>query len=535
MVNLIKLAASCALFVLVLAGCTAATPGINQGEGSPQDKTSDMQPQRGGTFRLMQGEHVSYGTSDTHRASVGLTIQFTGQSVNQVVKRNIISGNYEIMPELAEGWEAAPDGLSYTFKLRKGVKFHNVPPVNGREFTSDDVEYMIKRISADPSIVPEKWTQLFQRRTDFASIASIEKPDKYTVVVKMKERDAVFMHNMATTGTMVIPRELIDENPDKLIQERIVGTGPFVQKEYVPAVRHILERNPDYWKKDESGTQLPYFDRMEKNYYAGGDTASAVAAFLSGQIDSIGGGQDTETIMKQMGDKAYLLSSPSSSFTVLRINTKRAPFDNVKMRRAVYLAVDRQQIIDSTTGGTATLSGFVPPALKDAGAQSIEEIKDTPGYRYPKEPDIAEAKKLVKEAGFEGVSVDLNTSFATATLADQAALIKEQLDKIGIKVNIKLTANFQDHLNEMLADKFQLTVTGFGASPDPDEFIYKHYHTKGDRNYYKFSDPKWDQLAERQRVATNAEERKKVIREALAYYTEVIPNVMLYASLNQNI
>ncbi len=466
---------------------------------------------------------------------MGLTIQFTGQSVNQVVKRNIISGNYEIMPELAESWETASDGLSYTFKLRKGVKFHNVAPVNGREFTSDDVEYMIKRISADPSIVPEKWTQLFQRRTDFASVASIEKPDKYTLVVKMRERDAVFMHNMATTGTMVIPKELIDENPDKLIQERIVGTGPFIQKEYTPAVRHILERNPDYWKKDDFGTQLPYFDKMEKNYYAGGDTSAAVAAFLSGQIDTIGGGQDTDTVMKQMGDKAYLISSPSSSFTVLRINPKRVPFDNVKMRRAVYLAVDRQQIIDSTAANGATISGFIPPALKDAGAQAVEELKDLPGYRYPKDQDVAEAKRLVQEAGFEGVSVDLNTSFATTTLADQAALIKEQLNKIGIKVNIKLTANFQDHLNEMLADKFQLTVTGFGASPDPDEFIYKHYHTKGARNYYKFSDPKWDQLAERQRVAVNPEERKKGVKEALAYYPEIVPNAMLYASLNQNI
>lgn len=158
-----------------------------------------------------------------------------------------------------------------------------------------------------------------------------------------------------------------------------------------------------------------------------------------------------------------------------------------------------------------------------------------PGYRQPKDQDIAEARRLVKEAGFEGVTVEMNTSGADSGSADLAALVKEQLGKAGINVNIKLTGNFQDHVNEMLADKFQLTYTNHGASPDPDEYIYKHFHTKGARNYYKFSDPKWDQLADKQRVAVTPEERKKVVREALAYHAEVVPNVPLNATLNQDI
>ena len=530
---------------LLLAACGSSATNTNTGGGQTggQPLQNAGQPQKGGTLKLMGGGYVSYGTTDAHRASFGPPTGFSGQSVNQVVKRNLNSGKYEIIPELAESWQASTDGLTYTFKLHKGVKFQNIPPVNGREFTADDVEYMIKRISADPSIVPEKWTALFTRRSDFTSVASIEKPDKYTVVIKMKQPDAVFMHNMATIGSIIVPKELIDDNADKLIQDRIIGTGPFICKDYVPDVRHYCDRNPDYWKKDAQGTQLPYLDRLEKNFYSGGDTSAAVAAFLSGQTDVLSGAiasltltdTDIKTVTNQMGDKAYMISASGGNFTHLRINTKRAPFDNVKMRQAVNLAIDRQQIIDSTIPGGAEISGPVPPALADGGAQTLDELAKVPGYRQPKDQDLAAAKKLVQEAGFDGVTIDMNTSGSTPETADRASLIKEQLKKIGINVNIKLNANYQDHLNEMLADKFNITLTGHGASPDFDEYIYKHYHSKGARNYYKFSDPKWDELADKQRFAVSPEERKKAVKDAAAYHQEIVPNVMIYASLNQNI
>lgn len=526
------------LFVVSM-GCSAAVGPSNE---SPQgQQAADGQPQRGGTLKLMGNGYVSYGTVDSHRASFSPPNGFSGASVNQVVKRNIYSGNYDIIPDLAESWQVSSDGLTYTFKLRKGVKFQNVAPVNGREFTADDVEYMIKRISADRSIVPEKWTNLFTRRSDFESVASIEKPDKYTVVVKMKQPDAVFMHNMATTGSGVFPRELIEENPEKLIQDKIIGTGPFIQKEYVPDVRQILERNPDYWKKDDHGTQLPYLDRVEKYFYSGGDTSSAVAAFLSGQVDALSSAGyfntltfgDKETIKKQLGDKVYYIDSLGSSFSHLRINTNRPPFDNPMMRKAAYLAIDRQQIADAIVPGGAVPTGLVPPSLTGEGAYSVDELVKLPGYRQPKDQDITEAKRLVKEAGYEGVSVEMNTSGSTPQTADLVSLVKEQLGKVGINVNIKLNANYQDHLNEMIANKYQITYTGHGASPDPDEYIYKHFHSKGARNYYKFSDPKWDELADKQRAAVTLEQRKKAVREALAYHQEIVPNIPIYSALNQ--
>ena len=531
------------LSILLIASCS---PSVSQtesgGEGGIPPKV-EGQPQKGGTLRVMGGGYVSYGTVDIHRNNTGSPNGFVGQSVNQLVERELTSGSYAIVPDLAESWQTSPDGLTYTFKLHKGVKFQNVSPVNGREFTADDVEYMIKRISADPAIVPEKWKELFIRRSDFTSVASIEKPDKYTVVFKMKQIDAVFMHNMATLGTVIVPKELIDETPEGLIRDKIVGTGPFICKEYVPDVRNHCDRNPDYWKKDEYGTQLPYLDRIERSFYSGGDTSAATAAFLSGQIDvlanNIGGpgltDTDIATIMKQMKDKVYVIANSSGQFQHLRFNAKRPPFNDVRMRKAVHLAIDRQQIIDAIDPGGAELTGLVPPALAAQGAQTVDELLKLPGYRQPKDQDIAEAKRLVKEAGYDGVTVEMNTSGSTTTTVDLVSLIKEQMGKIGINVKIKLNSNFQDHLNEMLADKFVITYTGHGASPDPDEYIYKHYNTEGARNYYKFSDPKWDQISAKQRFAVTAEERKKAIREALDYHAELVPNAPIMSGLNQNI
>ncbi len=517
----------------------ACSPSTQPVPGTPS--TGDNKgPQSGGVLRTMSGGYVSYGTVDSHRASNFLTTGFTGLSTNQVVKRNIMSGNYEIIPELAESWEVSQDGLTYTFKLRKGIKFHNVPPVNGREFTSDDVEYMIKRISADPAIVPDKWKSLFQRRSDFENVSSIEKPDKYSIVIKTKQADAVFLHNLAAAGTVVVPKELIDDNPDKLIQDKIIGTGPFIHKDYVPDVRHILERNPDYWKKDERGAQMPYLDKLERNFYSGGDISVSIAAFLSGQTDLIGfysniTETDLATVTKQMSDKSYVQTSSSSNWQHLRINPNRAPFNDVRMRKAVNLAIDRQQIIESTSRGGAEISGLIAPALAGQGAYTVDELSKMPGYRQPKDQDIAEAKRLIKEAGYEGVTIDMNSSGSTAATADMMSLIKEQLSKVGINSTIKLTANYQDHLNEMLGDKFQLTYTGHGVSADVDGTVYLHFHSKGGRNYYKFSDAKWDQFAEKQRIAVNPEERKKVVREILAYHAEIVPNVPIRSGYIQDI
>ena len=529
------------LCILLLAACgPSATQTPSGSEGGVPPK-ADGQPQRGGTLRLMAGGHVAYGTVDPHQSPFG-PIPFSGQSTNKVLKRNIMSGNYEIIPELAESWDSAPDGMSYIFRLRKGVKFHNVPPTNGREFTSDDVEYMIRRISADPDIVPSKLAPLFVKRSDFVNVAGFEKPDKYTIIVTMKQPDPTFLHNMANNSAVILPRELIDESPEKRVLDKIIGTGPFIHKEYVPDVRHVVERNPDYWKKDERGIQLPYLDNLVKDYYSSkaADVTASVAAFLSGQIDalaSIGGGNslndaDIDTVMKKMGDKAYVTSSPGFGVFHLRFNTKRTPFSDLRMRRAVTLALDRDQI-KSTLSTASVLSGFIPPLLAESGAQREEDLLNLPGYRQPKDQDIAEARRLVREAGFEGVTVGLH--FHNTGWIDAASVIKEQLGYIGINVNITINASSEVSISNMAADKFELMLWSQAYDGEVGEYVYAHFHTKGSRNYYKFSDPKWDELAEKQRSAVNPEERKKVIKEVISYQAEVVPNAPISSGTTRNI
>ncbi len=179
------------LFALLLAACspastskpTAPAPatGGQQSEAQNAERTAatpfEVAKERGGKFIMTESGAFS-SPNDPH-----LTITLSGRVyslpvTNNLLKRNIFDKSLPIKGDLAKDWSVSKDGLSYTFQLQQGVKFQNVPPVNGREFTSEDAKYTIMRITADPSVVIDKWKPRFQRATDFGKIKSIETPDK---------------------------------------------------------------------------------------------------------------------------------------------------------------------------------------------------------------------------------------------------------------------------------------------------------------------------------------------------------------------
>ncbi|MBI2171717.1 MAG: hypothetical protein HYU30_06820 [Chloroflexi bacterium] len=170
-------------------------------------------------------------------------------------------------PDLAESWTISSDGLTYTFKLVQGVKWQNIPPINGREFTADDVVYNIKRLSDG---------KLSGATADiFKNVASVEAPDKYTVVFKMKTVDGAFLYSIVGPLNNFVPKEAVD---DGSINNGPVGTGAFISKEYVANDHLFAEKNPNYFRKGK-----PYLDRVEWFYIP--DAAARIAAFRTGQID----------------------------------------------------------------------------------------------------------------------------------------------------------------------------------------------------------------------------------------------------------
>ena len=232
--------------------------------GTRDAMAQDSKPKVGGTLVVRSGPIRGI---DPHFETWGTTLQVVHQAYNGLVK--FTPDGTTIIPDLAESWQQTDD-LTYVFHLHKGVRFHDVPPVSGRELTSADVKYSIERQMTDQ---PGK----FQHAYFFlGKLASIDTPDKYTVVFKTQEPYAPFMNYIANPWTVIVAREVVEKYGD--LQKHAIGTGPFIMKDYRRDQEATFVKNPHYFKPG-----LPYLDEVRLQYVI--DPAAATAAFRGQQTD----------------------------------------------------------------------------------------------------------------------------------------------------------------------------------------------------------------------------------------------------------
>src|SRR5215468_10019538 len=219
---------------------------------------------RGGTLVVRSGPIRGI---DPHIETWAATLQIVHQTYNALLRFN--HDGTKILPDLAEKWEQK-DETTYVFKLRQGVKFHNVAPVNGRELTSEDVKYSIERQMTNQ---PGK----FQHAYFFlGKLASIETPDKFTIAFKTKEPYAPFLNYIASPWTVIVAREVVEKHGD--LQRHAIGTGPFIMQEYRRDQEAVFTKNPSYFRKG-----FPYLDEIRLQYVI--DPVAATAAFRGQQTD----------------------------------------------------------------------------------------------------------------------------------------------------------------------------------------------------------------------------------------------------------
>src|SRR2546429_2951051 len=222
-------------FLLVLVIVTLATPAPAQ------------TPKRGGVIRIAEREAPSL---DPHLSISFLTHSYVSLSYSRVVRspngpEQKSPTDFSHLPDLAEKWTVSKDGKVYTFTLRKGVRFHQKPPVNGREVVADDVKYTLERFMAKSGLA-----------TRFEPVSSIDVIDRHTVRVTLKEPYAPFLNHLANSSfCAILPREAEEKFKDFNHPDAVIGTGPFILKSYDKGVRLVFERNPDYFMKG-----LPYLD-----------------------------------------------------------------------------------------------------------------------------------------------------------------------------------------------------------------------------------------------------------------------------------
>lgn len=433
-----------------------------------------------------------------------------------------------IVPRLAESWEASPDGKTWTFHLRKGVKFHKEslgkPTENGgREVTAHDWKYSFERLVKVNS--PRAYfIDMVKGYQDFVDgkvdeWVGIKVVDDYTLQFELDYPFSPFLSVLAYNSFVVVPKEDA-EKWGKEFNFHPVGTGAFILERWDHDQRLVYRKNPDYWKKDEAGRQLPYLDGIEIVIIP--DNTIAYEEFKKGNIDVLPAPPD-EYYEEIKAQYSHLLQErPELGTYYYGFNNSKPPFkDNLKLRQAFNYAVDREAINELVIHGRYyPAKGILPPGMPGYNP-------NLRGYEYNPE----KAKQLLAEAGYpDGITVDLNVNNDPRhTLISEA--IQAQLKNLGININIKVL-DWGVHLDLCERGETQVFRMGWVADyADPDNFLYVLLHSanhgsKG--NYSFYSNPKVDELLAAARVETDWEKRMKLYQEAEQMIVDDAPWLFLF-------
>jgi peptide/nickel transport system substrate-binding protein len=446
-------------------------------------------PVRGG--RVTVGVQAEIPHLDPHRTA--LTISYVSLSpMYQALTE--LGPNLELRPQLATSWKVSPDGLSWTFALRRGVRFHN-----GRTLTSRDVRFSVERI-LDPKTGA-------RGRGDLSAIAAIDTPDPNTVVFRLKAPFGFFPNKLATTYQAIIPREAVNASNNVT---KPIGTGPFQFGDWVTNDHLTMRRFDGYW---ESGR--PYLDEVTLKPIP--DETVRLTALQTGDVsivDSVPQARLQGLFAQPSRDYVIRLVRGGAGQGVIVLNTRRKPFDNVKVRQAVAYAVNKREMVDAQYRGWGVTDNqnFSPTS------PWYLPVKDRPF-------DVARAKSLLAEAGMpNGFKITISIANGYG-FPEVAQVIQAQMRRIGVDVAIQLY-DVPSWANRINTGNFDIDLTGFFAKVDPDDAYYRYTHSNG--GVWQLSgylnDPELDRLLDEGRTEAD-------IAKAKTTYTRVVEILQDSASM----
>ncbi|MBS0244862.1 MAG: ABC transporter substrate-binding protein, partial [Proteobacteria bacterium] len=345
-------------------------------------------PKRGGI--LNYAVVAEPPTTDCHETGTFAMVHPVAPQYSTLLKFSGPYDNEKIVGDLAESWEVSKDGLTYTFKLRKGVKFHD-----GSDFSSADIKATYDRIVNPPPGV------VSYRKAVYQDIASIETPDPSTVVFKMKRVNASMEIHFASPFNCVYSAAKLAKDPTYPAKE-VMGTGAFQFVEYVKGSHWIAKRFDQYFLKDR-----PYLDGI-KAYFV--KSSAVVPGMRGGQFDAEFRGRtpaERDQLVNAMKDQVTVQEGPWVTNILLTFNTEHKPFDDPRVRRALSLAIDRWG--GSASLGKVSLIKGVSGVFRPGASWSLpkEELEKVPGFWPDIEKSRAEAKRLLAEAGVTNLKVKM--------------------------------------------------------------------------------------------------------------------------------
>lgn len=431
------LAVAAVLVVGLVVVLVATGPG-SEDEGAGQGGASG-QPKYGGTLVAAGGDPGPLNPAIT---SAGTTHPVTGQIFNGLVR---LDRSFKPQPDLARSFKESKDGLTYTFKLQPGVRWHD-----GKPLSSADVKFTFEKVLL----------KLHPRTRSLAkSIDRIETPDDQTVVFRLKKRYTPFLKLVDEDNAAILPKHVFEgtdplKNPANV---KPVGTGPFKFQSAVKGSRITLVRNKDYFKKGR-----PYLDRIVFRIIAA--PPQALQAFQAGEVNYFSPSPPDVARLKKQKGAVVSEAGREGGGRVIRLipNLRRKPFGDVRVRRAMAYAIDRDFIARTAYAGT--LKPATGPITRTLDPFYTDDVE-----KFPHDPD--KAKTLLDQAGLKPGKGGVR--FRTSLIFDQgfapaAELLKRQLGEVGIRLDLKVM-EFNAWVNQLyIKQDFDLGYSQLTDPPDPE-------------------------------------------------------------------
>lgn len=474
--------------ILVLVVLAALVIGVGAGE-----------PKRGGVLRLVLREDLPQGFALHETATNSVTWPAMPCYSNLVVFDQLkqVERVETIVPELAERWSWQDGHRALVFFLRKDVRWHD-----GQPFTSKDVKFTFDMVREARDAAAR--LRLNSRKEWYANVEAIDTPDAHTVVFRLKRPQPSLLSMLASGYSAVLPAHV----PPAEHRTRCIGTGPFKFKEWKRGEWVELVRNPDYFVKGR-----PYLDALR--YIVIVERGTRVAALQAGQVDVAYPGETTFPIRDQLRAAVpTMVFTPTASNVNenLLINTRRPPFDNVNVRRALSMAIDRRAYVKAVHRGGAIVGASLSPAPWGVWGLLEKDLTRLPGYGSAAE-EKARARRLLAEAGFSAgnpLKVELVTR-AIAIYLDFASFVVNELKQVGMDVTLRQIETAQWH-PMVTRREYQVgaNLTGLGVD-DPDANFYENYACGSPRNYGDYCSEEVMRLVDQQSQEVDPQKRRALV------------------------
>jgi len=490
--------------VLTLGGATLAAATL-----APRAARAQT-PKRGGTLTLRLWDPPTWDPDLTISYKTHIAHTFThSRLVRHKAGPAVAPGTFPIEGDLAESW-TQPSETTYVFKLRRGVRWHPRPPVNGRELTAEDVKYTIERFltlkgNANGSML--------------RSVDKVEALDRYTVKFTLKEPFAWFLDMLANPmAVAIIARECVEKFGDLKPAEAVIGTGPWMLEGYRPNGGYTFVRHPAYFVAGR-----PNIDRIEVTVDE--DNASRTASFLAGKYDlgwenpgiiSRSDWLQIKDTLKSKRPGLRTLEFPGNVGNHLSMRADQKPFSDLRVRQAMSMALDRKALIDALYEGVGIANPpGVPAALREWSLPVTELGEGAKNFGY----DPKEARRLLAAAGYpNGFSGSVCwATYGSTIVVDHAQLVVKYLKDVGIDARLD-TKEYGAYISTCFYGKFDSMAFG-PQTPflDGDNYLFGYYYPGEMKNQSHVNDPVVADMIVRQRRTLDPAKRREIIHDIQRY------------------